>query len=107
MSLLISNPLRYRLTLWLTLLFWGLSLPAMAFEFECKLEKTSLPPVSAEADALFLQARKLEKQRYHDKEQVTALYEQAAKLDHWKALHNLARRYRLGLGTYRSADKTL
>ncbi|MCE2572831.1 tetratricopeptide repeat protein [Motilimonas eburnea] len=93
----------------LTILLLGalLALPASAFEFECKLEKTSLPPVSAEADALFLQARKLEKQRYHDKEQVTALYEQAAKLDHWKALHNLARRYRLGLGTYRSAAKTL
>ncbi|MFO6422422.1 tetratricopeptide repeat protein [Motilimonas sp. KMU-193] len=93
----------------LTTLLLGalLASPASAFEFECKLEKNSLPPVTAEADALFLQARKLEKQRYHDKEQVTALYEQAAKLDHWKALHNLARRYRLGLGTYRSAAKTL
>ncbi|MCE0559388.1 tetratricopeptide repeat protein [Motilimonas sp. E26] len=93
----------------LTIILLGLSLalPASAFEFECKLEKTSLPPVNAEADALFLQARKLEKQRYHDKTQVTTLYEQAAKLDHWKALHNLARRYRLGLGTYRSAAKTL
>ncbi len=89
------------------LLGLSLALPASAFVFDCKLEKDSLPPVSAEADALFLQARKLEKQRYHDKEQVTALYEQAAKLDHWKALHNLARRYRLGLGTYRSAAKTL
>ncbi|MDO6528208.1 hypothetical protein Q4519_21315 [Motilimonas sp. 1_MG-2023] len=59
----------------LTIILLGLSLalPASAFEFECKLEKDSLPPVTDEADALFLQARKLEKQRYHDKEQVTAL----------------------------------
>ncbi|MDO6528209.1 tetratricopeptide repeat protein [Motilimonas sp. 1_MG-2023] len=102
-----GRTLYQRILFALALLSFLITAPTMAFEFECKLEKDSLPPVSAEADALFLQARKLEKQRYHDKEQVTALYEQAAKLDHWKALHNLARRYRLGLGTYRSAAKTL
>ncbi|MFO6422423.1 tetratricopeptide repeat protein [Motilimonas sp. KMU-193] len=102
-----GRTLYQRILFALALLSCLITAPTLAFEFECKLEKDSLPPVSAEADALFIQARKLEKQRYHDKEQVTALYEQAAKLDHWKALHNLARRYRLGLGTYRSAAKTL
>ncbi|TWD51560.1 tetratricopeptide repeat protein [Pseudomonas sp. SJZ131] len=72
--------------------------PAMAYPiFTCAYEKDHNPPLDAEAEEWFQQARVLEKVR-GVKEWVTivGLYDKAIAKDHWKAMHNLAGLYRTG-----------
>lgn len=69
---------------------------AMAYpEFTCAYEKDHNPPLDAEAERWFQQARYLEKE-LSDWPQVVELYEKAIAKDHWKAMHNLANLYRTG-----------
>ena len=70
--------------------------PAVAYPtFTCAYEKDKNPPLDAEADQWFKRARYLEEELGHWPE-VVALYEKAIAKDHWKAMHNLARLYRVG-----------
>jgi uncharacterized protein len=70
--------------------------PAMAYPaFTCTHEKDHNPPLDAEADAWFQEARSLEKE-LHDWPRVVELYDKASAKNHWKAMHNLARLYRTG-----------
>jgi TPR repeat protein len=64
-------------------------------EFTCAYEKDHNPPLDAEAERWFQQARHLEKE-LSDWPQVVELYEKAIAKDHWKAMHNLANLYRTG-----------
>lgn len=69
---------------------------AMAYpEFTCAYENDHNPPLDAEAERWFQQARYLEKE-LSDWPQVVELYEKAIAKDHWKAMHNLANLYRTG-----------
>ncbi|WP_324727960.1 tetratricopeptide repeat protein [Pseudomonas chlororaphis] len=72
--------------------------PAMAYPtFTCTYEKDHNPPLDAEADGWFQQARALEKVRgVKDWRTIVGLYEKAIAKDHWKAMHNLAGLYRTG-----------
>ena len=72
--------------------------PAMAYPtFTCAYEKDHNPPLNAEADGWFQQARALEKVRgVKDWRTIVGLYEKAIAKDHWKAMHNLAGLYRTG-----------
>ncbi|WP_371355670.1 tetratricopeptide repeat protein [Pseudomonas chlororaphis] len=72
--------------------------PAMAYPtFTCAYEKDHNPPLDAEADGWFQQARALEKVRgVKDWRTIVGLYEKAIAKDHWKAMHNLAGLYRTG-----------
>ncbi|ETD34950.1 hypothetical protein U724_30015 [Pseudomonas chlororaphis subsp. aurantiaca PB-St2] len=74
------------------------STPAMAYPtFTCAYEKDHNPPLDAEADGWFQQARALEKVRgVKDWRTIVGLYEKAIAKDHWKAMHNLAGLYRTG-----------
>ncbi len=74
------------------------STPAMAYPtFTCAYEKDHNPPLDAEADSWFQQARALEKVRgVKDWRTIVGLYEKAIAKDHWKAMHNLAGLYRTG-----------
>ncbi|WJV25018.1 MULTISPECIES: tetratricopeptide repeat protein [Pseudomonas] len=71
---------------------------AMAYPtFTCAYEKDHNPPLDAEADGWFQQARVLEKVRgVKDWRTIVGLYEKAIAKDHWKAMHNLAGLYRTG-----------
>lgn len=70
--------------------------PAMAYPtFTCAYEKDHNPPLDAEADTWFQEARSLEKE-LRNWPRVVELYEKAIAKDHWKAMHNLARLYRTG-----------
>ncbi|WP_415260617.1 tetratricopeptide repeat protein [Pseudomonas chlororaphis] len=71
---------------------------AMAYPtFTCAYEKDHNPPLDAEADGWFQQARALEKVRgVKDWRTIVGLYEKAIAKDHWKAMHNLAGLYRTG-----------
>nr|WP_238399392.1 tetratricopeptide repeat protein [Pseudomonas chlororaphis] len=65
--------------------------------FTCAYEKDHNPPLDAEADGWFQQARALEKVRgVKDWRTIVGLYEKAIAKDHWKAMHNLAGLYRTG-----------
>ncbi len=65
--------------------------------FTCAYEKDHNPPLDAEADGWFQQARVLEKVRgVKDWRTIVGLYEKAIAKDHWKAMHNLAGLYRTG-----------
>ncbi|AZD17018.1 hypothetical protein C4K25_4098 [Pseudomonas chlororaphis] len=65
--------------------------------FTCAYEKDHNPPLDAEAEQWFQQARALEKVRgVKDWRTIVGLYEKAIAKDHWKAMHNLARLYRTG-----------
>ncbi|WDH45609.1 tetratricopeptide repeat protein [Pseudomonas chlororaphis] len=65
--------------------------------FTCAYEKEHNPPLNAEADGWFQQARALEKVRgVKDWRTIVGLYEKAIAKDHWKAMHNLAGLYRTG-----------
>lgn len=69
---------------------------AMAYpEFTCAYEKDHNPPLDAEAERWFQQARYLEKE-LSDWPKVVELYEKAIAKGHWKAMHNLANLYRTG-----------
>ncbi|MEK1913987.1 MAG: tetratricopeptide repeat protein [Pseudomonas chlororaphis] len=72
--------------------------PAMAYPtFTCAHEKDHNPPLDAEAEQWFQQARALEKVRgVKDWRTIVGLYEKAIAKDHWKAMHNLAKLYRTG-----------
>ncbi|VVO01109.1 hypothetical protein PS718_02672 [Pseudomonas fluorescens] len=72
--------------------------PAMAYPtFTCAYEKDHNPPLDAEAERWFQQARALEKVRgVKDWITIVGLYENAIAKDHWKAMHNLAGLYRTG-----------
>ncbi|MGY3258878.1 TPR repeat protein [Pseudomonas chlororaphis] len=72
--------------------------PVMAYPtFTCAYEKDHNPPLDAEADGWFQQARALEKVRgMKDWRTIVGLYEKAIAKDHWKAMHNLAGLYRTG-----------
>ncbi|WP_187803880.1 tetratricopeptide repeat protein [Aquipseudomonas alcaligenes] len=63
--------------------------------FTCAYEKDHNPPLDAEADVWFQEARSLEKD-LRDWPRVVELYEKAIAKNHWKAMHNLARLYRTG-----------
>ncbi|WPO47670.1 tetratricopeptide repeat protein [Pseudomonas sp. S1Bt23] len=80
----------------LSILLSGTS--AMAYPtFTCAYEKDHNPPLDAEADSWFQQARALEKVRgVKDWRTIVGLYEKAIAKDHWKAMHNLAGLYRTG-----------
>ena len=65
--------------------------------FTCAYEKDHNPPLDAEADLWFQQARALEKTRaVKQSRTIIELYEKAIAKDHWKAMHNLAGLYRTG-----------
>ncbi|WP_241173185.1 tetratricopeptide repeat protein [Pseudomonas chlororaphis] len=86
----------YFCALIISLLLSGAS--AMAYPtFTCAYEKDHNPPLDAEADGWFQQARALEKVRgVKDWRTIVGLYEKAIAKDHWKAMHNLAGLYRTG-----------
>ena len=66
--------------------------PAMAYPtFICAYEKDHNPPLDAEAELWFQEARALEKVRgVKNWRKIVWLYEKAIAKDHWKAMHNLA-----------------
>ena len=65
--------------------------------FICAYEKDHNPPLEAEAELWFQEARALEKVRgVKNWRKIVWLYEKAIAKDHWKAMHNLARLYRTG-----------
>ena len=72
--------------------------PAMAYpNFTCAYEKDHNPPLDAEAELWFQEARALEKVRgVKNWRKIVWLYENAIAKDHWKAMHNLAGLYRTG-----------
>ena len=80
----------------ISLLFSGN--PVMAYPtFTCAYEKDNNPPLDAEAERWFQQARALEKARaVKEWRTIIGLYEKAIAKDHWKAMHNLAGLYRTG-----------
>lgn len=63
--------------------------------FTCAYEKDHNPPLDAEAERWFQQARRLERAMGPWPE-VERLYQQAIAKNHWKAMHNLANLYRTG-----------
>ncbi|WP_439878259.1 tetratricopeptide repeat protein [Pseudomonas prosekii] len=86
----------YLCALILSFLLSGTS--AMAYPtFTCAYEKDHNPPLDAEAERWFQQARALEKVRgVKDWIAIVDLYDKAIAKDHWKAMHNLAALYRTG-----------
>lgn len=65
--------------------------------FTCAYEKDHNPPLDAEGERWFQRARTLEKQAgILDWPAIVEAYEKAIAKDHWKAMHNLARHYRIG-----------
>jgi len=71
---------------------------AMAYPtFICAYEKDHNPPLDAEAETWFQEARVLERVRgVKNWRKIVWLYEKAIAKDHWKAMHNLAGLYRTG-----------
>src|SRR5471032_3592129 len=65
--------------------------------FICVAEATKLPPIDAQADAWFLEARELEDPAIYvddrDYKKIVQLTRQAAERRHWKAMLNLASLY--------------
>jgi TPR repeat protein len=82
----------------LILSFFLSGAPAMAYPtFICAYEKDHNPPLDAEAELWFQEARALEKVRgVKNWRKIVWLYEKAIAKDHWKAMHNLAGLYRTG-----------
>ena len=82
----------------LVLSFFLSGAPAMAYpKFICAYEKDYNPPLDAEAELWFQEARALEKVRgVKNWRKIVWLYEKAIAKDHWKAMHNLAGLYRTG-----------
>ncbi|MBR9869464.1 MAG: sel1 repeat family protein [Oceanospirillales bacterium] len=82
--------------------------PAMAFEFECASQADYLPELDNDAEELFMQARRAEvTPGRKDDENISGLYQLAADKGHWKAMHNLSRRYLDGLGVPTDSAKAL
>ena len=71
----------------------------------CAFERGKVPPLNPEAEAMFLQARALERSKPRpylsdfDKQQIFEGYKKAAELQHWRAMINLANCYLNGFGT--------
>lgn len=65
--------------------------------FECQTEASKVPPIDAQADDWFLEARAMEDGFVHvddvDYKKVVRLTRQAAERQHWKAMLNLASLY--------------
>jgi hypothetical protein len=65
--------------------------------FACEVEATKVPPIDAQAEAWFLEARELEGpetiEDYRDYNRIVQLTRQAAERRHWKAMLNLASLY--------------
>ena len=77
-------------------------------DITCDYQSDHLPTIDPIADEFFQEARQLEKFRGKiDHDKITALYEEAAALNHWKAMHNLAMRYRRGKGSIVHPGKTI
>ena len=80
----------------------------MAFEFECARQADYLPSLDKDADELFMQARRAEVTPGNtDEENISGLYQLAADKGHWKAMHNLSRRYLDGIGVPTDSGKAL
>jgi hypothetical protein len=67
-------------------------------DFTCQIEAGKVPPIDAEADTWFLQARALETdpellEEERDWKKIVGLTRQAAERRHWKAMLNLASLY--------------
>jgi hypothetical protein len=65
-------------------------------DFECNAEASSVPPIDAQAEAWFLEARALEapgQVSLPDYGRIVQLTRQAAERQHWKAMLNLASYY--------------
>lgn len=71
--------------------------------WECALEKDNVPVLDSKAELLFLEARELQTSKPYlsdsDKAQIFAKYSEATKLNHWRAMVNLANCYINGVGT--------
>jgi TPR repeat protein len=82
-------------------------------DFSCKYEADANPPITREADALFLQgmaATSYELMFPEDKRdyvKAAALWKQAADMGHWKAALNLAGLYERGLGVEEDTEKAV
>lgn len=77
-------------------------------DFHCQPEATKLPPLDAQADAWFREARALEDPNIfledRENERIMHLTRMAAERRHWKAMLNLASMYAQGLYPKRNAD---
>lgn len=79
--------------------------------FECQIEASKLPPLDAQANDWFLQARALEDPSAYmedpDYKQIVRLTRQAAERHHWKAMLNLASLYVEGRDRPNGANEAL
>ena len=79
--------------------------------FECQTEANKVPPVDAQADDWFLEARALEDGTTYvddvDYKKVVRLTRQAAERHHWKAMLNLASLYVEGRDSPNGEDEAL
>lgn len=76
-------------------------------DFGCEVEATKVPPIDAQADAWFLEARALEApDRFDDPDykKIVVLTRQAAERHHWKAMLNLASLYLEGRDPMHGAE---
>jgi hypothetical protein len=77
--------------------------PGKFERWQCSFLRDHVPPVTPEADALFKEARAIQKSEKRltssEEEKIIDLYRQAADMGHWKAMNNLAGCYLYGEGT--------
>lgn len=78
-------------------------------DFTCQIEAGKVPPIDAEADAWFLEARALETdpelfEEERDWKKIVRLTRQAAERRHWKAMLNLASLYLEGRDPERGVE---
>lgn len=77
-------------------------------DFICEIEASQVPPIDAQADAWFLEARALEDPEIYvddrDYKKIVQLTRQAADRRHWKAMLNLASLYLEGRDPARSEE---
>ncbi|MDB5790325.1 MAG: hypothetical protein JWQ80_349, partial [Massilia sp.] len=78
-------------------------------DFICQIEAGKVPPIDAEADAWFLEARALETdpelfEEERDWKKIVRLTRQAAERRHWKAMLNLASLYLEGRDAERGVE---
>lgn len=72
--------------------------------FQCALEKDHTPPITPEAESYYQKARQLEKTKgWEDWPAIIDNYQKAIKLNHWKAMNNLALLY--SKGAYGKGDR--
>jgi hypothetical protein len=79
--------------------------------FECQTEASKVPPIDAQADDWFLEARALEDRTTfiddRDYKKIVQLTRQAAERHHWKAMLNLASLYVEGLDPPNGEDAAM